>query len=141
VTHLAKIPVKRQAPRSLTEYVTVIQNVSTKLAGVSSLQFAREGSSRGSDKFSKSIGADAIPAERDRGLLFKQIGSGDSDRVKFPVFCDESFDNIVRGAARVGIEYLNSCRFGLLRDYGPSTVENKNNIRSRQILIFRQDAG
>jgi hypothetical protein len=29
VTHLAKIPVKRQAPRSLTEYVTVIQNVST----------------------------------------------------------------------------------------------------------------
>jgi hypothetical protein len=29
VTHLSKIPVKRQAPRSLTECVTVIQNVST----------------------------------------------------------------------------------------------------------------
>jgi hypothetical protein len=28
VTPLAKIPVKRQAPRSLTEYVTTIQNVS-----------------------------------------------------------------------------------------------------------------
>ena len=32
MTHLAKISVKRQAPRSLTEYVTVIQNVSTYLS-------------------------------------------------------------------------------------------------------------
>ena len=71
------------------------------LPSVSSLQFAREGSSRVSDKFSKTIGADAIPAERDRRLLFKKIGSGNSDRVKLPVFCDKSFDNIVRGAARI----------------------------------------
>ena len=41
VTHLAKIPVKRQAPRSLTEYVTVIQNVSTKLTGMSALDYAK----------------------------------------------------------------------------------------------------
>lgn len=34
MTYLAKTAVKRVAPAALTEYVTVIQNVSTKLAAI-----------------------------------------------------------------------------------------------------------
>ena len=109
-----------------------------QLLSVSSLQFTSECTSRIDYQFSKTFGADAIPAERDSRLLLEKIGSGNRDRIKRSVLRDEPFDNIIRGMARIRIEHLNSSRFGLFRDHGPSTVEHKDNVRSGQILKFGQ---
>ena len=47
------------------------------LLGLSSLHFAREGVSRLVDQAAKALGADAVAAERDSGLLFHEIGCRD----------------------------------------------------------------
>jgi hypothetical protein len=72
-----------------------------QLLSVSSLQFTSECTSRIDYQFSKTFGADAIPAERDSRLLLEKIGSGNRDRVKHPILGDEPFDNIVGGTPRI----------------------------------------
>ena len=107
-----------------------------KLLSLSPLQFTGEGISGIGDQISQTFGADAVPTKGDRRLLFEQIGRGDSNRVKRAILCDKPFHDIICGMAGVGIEYLNTSRFVLLRDEGPSAVEDKHNVRSAQILIF-----
>ena len=72
-----------------------------RLPSVSALQFAREITPRAVDQFSKPISTDAVPAERNRRLLFEKIGSGNCDRVNFSVLGDQPFDDVIRGMSGI----------------------------------------
>jgi len=105
----------------------------------SSLHFARKGVSRLVDQGAKTLGADAVPAEGDRGLLFHKIGCRDDYRVEIPILCDESFDDVIRGMTGIRIEHLDSTRHRFLADHRPLAIEDQDNIYPRNILVFGQN--
>ena len=89
------------------------------------------------DQAAKALGADAVPAERDRGLLFHEIGCRDGYRVKIPILCDESFDDVIRGMTGIRIEHLDSTRHRFLTDHRPPAIEDQDNTYPCKILVFR----
>ena len=106
---------------------------------LSSFHFAREGVFRIVDQIPKALGADAVPTECDRGLLFHQIGCCDGYRIQMTILCDESFDDVVRSVTGVRIENLDSTRHRFLTDHRPLAVENQDNTYARKILVLGQN--
>src|SRR5207302_2573239 len=94
-------------PRTQNSAATRAVNRLSAAAGAG-FESAIEFASRIVKQSSQAVCGNAGCAEGAGGLLFEQIGSRDGDLIFHRIFCDESLDDIIRGATAAGIKNLDS---------------------------------